>query len=96
VIPTHDQLQAVVAGLAGLAVAGSAHNRYEAVGAKPFSLGAAWREGYIVSPVHVMGFNHRKLEDERREASEKDAAQRRATDSQVLQERTLDCHPDAA
>jgi hypothetical protein len=49
--PTHDQLQALVAGLGGLAVAGNAHNRYEAKGTKAFNLGAAWREGYIVSLV---------------------------------------------
>jgi hypothetical protein len=31
-----------------------------------------------------MGFNRRRMEDERREAAEKEAAQRRATDVQVL------------
>jgi hypothetical protein len=30
-----------------------------------------------------MGFNRRKLEDQRREAAEKEAATRRATDAQV-------------
>jgi hypothetical protein len=33
-----------------------------------------------------MGFNRRKLEDQRREAAEKEAATRRATDAQVLQD----------
>ena len=33
-----------------------------------------------------MGFNRRKLEDQRREAAEKDAAKRRATDPQVLED----------
>jgi hypothetical protein len=33
-----------------------------------------------------MGFNHRKLEDQRREAAEKEAANRRATDGQVLED----------
>jgi|GEM_PF-3879053 beta-phosphoglucomutase-like phosphatase (HAD superfamily) len=33
-----------------------------------------------------MGFNRRRMEDERREAAEKEAAQRRATDVQVLED----------
>src|SRR6516164_1674004 len=33
-----------------------------------------------------MGFNRRKLEDQRREAAEKEAAKRRATDAQVLED----------
>jgi hypothetical protein len=33
-----------------------------------------------------MGFNRRKLEDRRREAAEKEAAGRRATDAQVLED----------
>jgi len=33
-----------------------------------------------------MGFNRRKLEDQRREAAEKEAASRRATDAQVLED----------
>jgi hypothetical protein len=33
-----------------------------------------------------MGFNRRKLEDERRHAAEKEAAARRATDAQVLED----------
>ena len=33
-----------------------------------------------------MGFNKRKLEDQRREAAEKEAATRRATDAQVLED----------
>jgi hypothetical protein len=32
-----------------------------------------------------MGFNRRKMEDERRRAAEKKAAERRATDAQVLE-----------
>jgi hypothetical protein len=31
-----------------------------------------------------MGFNRRKIEDQRRQAAEKEAAARRATDAQVL------------
>jgi hypothetical protein len=33
-----------------------------------------------------MGFNRRKLEDQRREAAEKEAATRRATDAQLLED----------
>jgi hypothetical protein len=33
-----------------------------------------------------MGFNRRKLEDQRRETAEKEAANRRATDAQVLED----------
>ena len=33
-----------------------------------------------------MGFNKRKLEDQRRQAAEKEAAARRATDAQVLED----------
>jgi len=32
-----------------------------------------------------MGFNRRKMEDQRREAANKEAAKRRATDAQVLE-----------
>jgi len=33
-----------------------------------------------------MGFNKRKMEDERRRAAEKEAAGRRATDKQILED----------
>ena len=33
-----------------------------------------------------MGFNRRKMEDQRRQAAEKQAASRRATDAQVLED----------
>jgi hypothetical protein len=33
-----------------------------------------------------VGFNRRKLEDQRRDAAEKEAASRRATDAQVLED----------
>ena len=33
-----------------------------------------------------MGFNRRKMEDQRREVTEKEAARRRATDAQVLED----------
>jgi beta-phosphoglucomutase-like phosphatase (HAD superfamily) len=34
----------------------------------------------------LMGFNRRKMEDRRRDAAEKEAANRRATDAQVLED----------
>jgi beta-phosphoglucomutase-like phosphatase (HAD superfamily) len=33
-----------------------------------------------------MGFNRRKMEDQRRQAAEKEAAARRATDAQILED----------
>jgi hypothetical protein len=33
-----------------------------------------------------MGFNHRKMEDQRREGANREAATRRATDAQVLED----------
>jgi beta-phosphoglucomutase-like phosphatase (HAD superfamily) len=33
-----------------------------------------------------MGFNRRKMEDQRRDAAEKEAASRRATDAQILED----------
>jgi hypothetical protein len=33
-----------------------------------------------------MGFNRRKMEDQRRQVAEKEAASRRATDAQVLED----------
>jgi hypothetical protein len=36
-----------------------------------------------------MGFNRRRLEDQRREVAEKEAAKRRATDAQVVLGRSL-------
>ncbi len=34
----------------------------------------------------AMGFNRRKMEDQRRQAADKEAASRRATDAQVLED----------
>ena len=48
--PTHDQLQALIAGLGGLGISASAPHRYQAVGVPPFLLDGSWREGYIVNP----------------------------------------------
>jgi hypothetical protein len=38
------------------------------------------------SSIEIMGVNHRKLEDQRREAAEQEAATRRATNAQVLED----------
>jgi hypothetical protein len=54
--PTHDQLQALVAGLGGLGISVSAAHRYQAVGAAPFVLDGTWREGYIVNPISESNF----------------------------------------
>jgi hypothetical protein len=51
--PTHDQLQALVAGLGGLGVSANTAHRYQAVGVPPFILDGTWREGYIVNPASV-------------------------------------------
>lgn len=48
--PTHDQLQAVVGGLAGLAWAAADHDRVQLAGLPPFRLDDSWREGYIMIP----------------------------------------------
>jgi hypothetical protein len=48
--PTHDQLQAIVAGLAGLAVEMNAWNACTVAGLSPFACDGCWREGFIVNP----------------------------------------------
>ena len=47
---SHDQLQAVVGGLAPLAWATGAHNRVNLAGLPPHRLDGSWREGYIMIP----------------------------------------------
>jgi len=47
--PTHDQLQAVVAGLAGLAIEMNAWDVCHAAGVPPFVCQGYWREGYILN-----------------------------------------------
>ncbi len=46
---THDELQAVVAGLAGLALLAGGIERCDVRGGEPFLEGGHWREGVIVS-----------------------------------------------
>ena len=49
--PSHDELQAAVAGLAGVAMEGGERQRYEARGVAPFEVDGTWREGFIVNPL---------------------------------------------
>ena len=42
--------------------------------------------GFPLADDPAMGFNGRKMEDRRRQAAEKEAAARRATDAQVLED----------
>ena len=48
--PSHDELQALVAGLAGLAVERGDPHGYVAAGIEPRYADGTWREGYIVNP----------------------------------------------
>jgi hypothetical protein len=52
--PTHDQLQAVVAGLAGLAVETSEWTACAVAGHAPFVRDSCWREGFIVNATHAI------------------------------------------
>ena len=51
--PSHDQLQALVAGLAGIAIVGQKHDGYVAEGASPFQHDGHWVEGFIVNPTAI-------------------------------------------
>jgi hypothetical protein len=52
---SHDEVQALVAGFAGLAVAASLHHAYQLVGLAPLRLEETWREGFIVNPLRGIG-----------------------------------------
>lgn len=47
---THDELQAAVSGLAGIAMENQHVAGYESSGVRPFQKDGTWREGYIVNP----------------------------------------------
>lgn len=51
--PTHDELQALVAGLAGLPLLGQHGVTFRFFGSRPIELLGTWREGFIVNPVMV-------------------------------------------
>ena len=48
--PSHDELQAAIAGLAGLELLSSGVDSCDVAGKRPFPLDGYWREGLIVSP----------------------------------------------
>lgn len=48
--PNHDELQALVSGLAGLALAGSPWVGAVKAGIAPYRKDGVWREGFIVNP----------------------------------------------
>lgn len=51
--PTHDELQALVAGLAGLPLLGRQGVTFRLFGSRPIELMGTWREGFIVNPVKL-------------------------------------------
>ena len=52
-VHTHDQLQAVVGGIAGAWWAAGCTGKVELAGAPPFRLDGSWREGYIMVPARA-------------------------------------------
>lgn len=48
---THDEIQALVAGLGGLALEAGSHDSYTTAGCAPFVIDGIWREGFIVNPI---------------------------------------------
>jgi hypothetical protein len=55
---THDELQALVAGLAGIAVEGHGACAVALAGVAPFELEGTWREGFIVNPARRAAAQH--------------------------------------
>jgi hypothetical protein len=51
--PTHDELQALVSGLGGIAIARERPNEYSVHGIAPKMIGGTWREGFIVNPLRI-------------------------------------------
>jgi Protein of unknown function (DUF429) len=49
--PNHDQLQALVSGIAGLSLRDNSWSQCTVAGTAPFVVESAWREGFIVNPV---------------------------------------------
>jgi hypothetical protein len=52
--PSHDELQALIAGLGGVAILGGNTHGYLAEGSPPFRHEGCWVEGFIVNPM-IMG-----------------------------------------
>jgi Protein of unknown function (DUF429) len=61
---THDELQALIAGLAGIAVEGHASCAVTLAGVAPFELNGSWREGFIVNPARRAAVQHSDEADE--------------------------------
>lgn len=57
-LPTHDELQALVSGLAGLALERGEISSVVVVGIAPFLLDGSVREGYIVNPLALPPSNN--------------------------------------
>jgi hypothetical protein len=53
---SHDELQALIAGLGGVAILGGNCGGYLAEGSPPFRHEGSWVEGFIVNPVMQSGF----------------------------------------
>jgi hypothetical protein len=51
--PSHDELQALVAGLAGIAIVARKRAGYIAEGIPPFQREGHWVEGFIVNPLPI-------------------------------------------
>jgi hypothetical protein len=49
---THDELQALVAGLAGLDLVRERQAGYKVAGCEPVEVDGYWREGFIICPTH--------------------------------------------
>ena len=62
--PSHDELQALVAGLAGLALLGQQGVTFRLFGSRPVELLGTWREGFIVNPLKVPSNRARILVEE--------------------------------
>jgi hypothetical protein len=55
--PSHDELQALVSGLAGVCIERKDWSRCEVVGEGPFELDGTWREGVIVNALRPPAFS---------------------------------------
>jgi hypothetical protein len=49
--PNHDELQALVAGLGGIALERGVRTGYTVAGVPPFVMDGQWREGFIANPL---------------------------------------------
>jgi hypothetical protein len=51
-LPTHDELQAIVMGIAGISFLKRDTSRYQLVGNPPIEIDGIKREGFIIIPTH--------------------------------------------